>query len=94
MALQTKIIKKAFGQDNVFNDAYFKVVRIIEFSKVEGCKFDVEVYKDKESSTNPSNLIEGLGIVKPYDPDCEAPILKECYNFLKTLPEFKDSKDC
>ena len=94
MALQTQIIKRAFGQDMKFKDAYFKVVRIVEFSKESGCSFDVEVYRSKEASKDSRDIIESIGVHMPYNPDCEAPLLKECYNYLKTLPEFEDSIDC
>ena len=93
MALQTDISKKVFGDMTTFQGAYFKVMRLVQFSKEHGCSFDVDVYKNKEASTDPANRIEAIGVHFPYNDKCEAPILKECYEHMKTMHEFQDAKD-
>ncbi len=93
MALQTDITKDVYGLQTTFKGCYFKVVRLVQFSKEEGCTFDVEVYRSKEHAGTGLNPVENLGVHFDYNPTCEAPILKECYNHLKTLNEFKTATD-
>jgi hypothetical protein len=87
MAL-TKIITLVnnFQEFSIFEDAYLKVT---SFSGSKGAvSFALSIFKEKDGV-----LLQKQEYV--YAIDLEGPnLIKQAYQFLKTLPEFSDATDC
>jgi hypothetical protein len=87
MAL-TKIITLVnnFQEFSIFEDAYLKVT---SFSgSKEAVSFALSIFKKKDGV-----LLQKQEYV--YAIDLEGPnLIKQAYQFLKTLPEFSDATDC
>jgi len=94
MALQTNISIDVFGEQVLFEGAYFKVVNIHQFNKVNGCEFDVLAYRSKTHAEADAAAIYSVGLRFPYNENFEDSMLNECYTFMKTLDAFKDAIDC
>lgn len=93
MALQTDFTRDVFGESMTFKNCYFRIVRIMDYSKDDGCCFDVNIYRNKDLSDNRSEAIYSLGFRFSYNSENNSNVLEECYNYLKSLPEFEGSVD-
>lgn len=94
MALQQDYTRKVFGEQMAFKDCYFRVTRIIDYNKEEGCAFDITIYRNKDMSDARGEPIDSLGFRFPYNPNNKEDAIAECYAHLKKLGEFKTSVDC
>lgn len=94
MALQTDFTRDVFGQSMTFKECYFRVTRIVDYNKEEGCTFDVNIYRNKAMSDNRGEPVYSFGYRFPFNKENTKNVIEECYAHLKTLNEFKASIDC
>lgn len=88
MALSKKIQKIVLGQELIFNNAYIQIV-FLSGSK-NGLKISVNMYDSK----NKENIIhkEDYTFIPSVSDDSKN-FIKQGYEFLKTLDEYKDALD-
>ena len=89
MALkQTMTLVNNFGEDSVFNDAYIKV-QLVNCNKEHGTmRYTVQ-------KTSDAPVLKQTELMFPVSVESRSEnFIKQAYNYLKTLPEFKDASDC
>jgi hypothetical protein len=87
MALQKSYTKTVYGQQFVFNTAYFQIT---DFSGLKDVIIHVTVFDSAEKN----NVIDQLPYTFSLDVrDTAKNILKQGYEYLKTLDEYKEAID-
>ena len=87
MAL-SKLIKTK--QNISLENAYIKIIE--QSGNKEKINIRVAIYKDKESSENGKEFLEQR--IYSFVPTLEENFIKQGYEHLKTLEEYKNSVDC
>ena len=87
MALSKLIETK---QNISLENAYIKIIE--QSGNKENINIRVAIYKDKESCNSGMEFLEQ--IIYNFTPTLEDNFIKQGYEYLKTLEDYKDSVDC
>ena len=89
MALKKTITRNIYGQSLVFNEAYHQIITI------NGDKDNIAAFLNIYDNNLKQNLIEQKGFsFKPDVSETAFNFIKQGYEYLKILDEYKDATNC
>jgi len=87
-------LKKSISTEQGFNAPNsYGVVEEARYSKNGNSHIALSIFKDKTSRDEKKDPIKMFYTSFVYDQDISRNIIKQAYEFLKTLPEFSDAED-